>query len=722
MPDDNSSGTIRSPQSAFGAFTDFVAQFDPIDLLSQLTLTCLFTQETAFIGESSPIRHWARWIEFTVGYLATRPIGDAYPSPFEGNSIETFERLIEQYFNSIPLHLLTDRPALSERTSADKLLMSAKIHSLYVRGDAYPHQFLQYSSEVYGQHDQWFNSNLGFTIDNAIRIARSIPVELERRVNESATSARTNAPRRAEEFLQAAEAAGLSRRGLELRIACHLHFGKARDLLSFTVEEIAKVSGQGMNVCKAFLKRMSQRFGYRNPLFPDTFVGATKAPWDYNCVDERPFIEHDDKYWLFTNSMLPSVLFYTFYFDLMADSAYRPTFEASRGAFVELKVKDYAARVFPKEAVLLNPKYPNGEEFADVAVLYDGKVLIFQCKAKGFTRSARIGEDFAQLRADMQAGIRAAFDQAVRARKYIRDSNEAISRTEDGDLHIDTKQITDIYLINVTFMPFHAMATRFENIEGALGLFPEREYPLSMPVGDLDIVSQLLDSPARFLHYINRRLTIEKTAFDLHADELDLLGFYLAQGMYFTSEEFQGATALGLSGFSEQIDEYVHRKYDKHEQVERPEAPMPPGFSELIRDIELLQSMYRTDCAIALLDMGGRARSKIVELIEAAKSATRADGKQHSVSMGAPEHSRGFSFVSLGDADSTDTVFKAAFGFAVLKKYAERFNEWFGFGWQLRSSTSVDSAIMLRFAWQQDEVMEATVKEFLRPGRRVNLT
>ena len=132
--------------------------------------------------------------------------------------------------------------------------------------------------------------------------------------------------------------------------------------------------------------------------------------------------------------------------------------------------------------------------------------------------------------------------------------------------------------------------------------------------------------------------------------------------------------------------------------------------------------MYRTDCAIALLDMGGRARSKIVELIKAAKSATRADGKQHSVSMGAPEHSRGFSFVSLGDADSTDTVFEAAFGFGVLKKYAERFNEWFGFGWQLRSSTSVDSAIMLRFAWQRDEVMEATVKEFLRPGRRVNLT
>ena len=98
-------------------------------------------------------------------------------------------------------------------------------------------------------------------------------------------------------------------------------------------------------------------------------------------------------------------------------------------------------------------------------------------------------------------------------------------------------------------------------------------------------------------------------------------------------------------------------------------------FSDLIRDIESLQSLYRTDCPIALLDMNGKARSKIVEVIDSAKSATRSDGEQHSISMGAPEHSRGFSFVSLPDADSIEAIFQAAFSFAALKKYAEKFNE-----------------------------------------------
>jgi hypothetical protein len=210
-------------------------------------------------------------------------------------------------------------------------------------------------------------------------------------------------------------------------------------------------------------------------------------------------------------------------------------------------------------------------------------------------------------------------------------------------------------------------------------------------------------------------------AFDVHADELDLLGFYLTQGMYFDSEEFQGMTSVGLSGFSEKIDEYVHRKYDEHGDVARPQAPMPRGFWDLITDIEALESMYRTDCAIALLDMNGEARSKILEIIEAAKSATRADGMQHSISTGASEHSRGLSFVSISSANSPEAIFQAAFSFAALKKYAEKFDEWFGLGWRVGSAKSVEVAITLKFKWRRDEVMESAVQEFLRPGRRIDL-
>lgn len=705
----------RNPKTAFEAFASFVARFDPIALLSQLTLTFLFTPDTGFIGEASPVRHWARLIEFTAGIVAACSVKTVEYEQFDGSSIETFEKLVDEYFNSVSVHLMM-MPVSEE---PNRLLLTAKIHSMYVRGDAYPHQFFEYASELYGQHNDWFKSKLGFTIEDAIRIARAIPAELEQRVNDSMERARRDAAAQADQLIRAGQSQGLSQNELRTRIGCHLHFGNAENLLSFTVEDLAHISGLDDGVCRSFLNRLSQSLGYRNPMFPETFLDPLKSPWDYNCVDERPFIGRNGKYWLFTNGMLPSVLFYTFYFDLMADKAYRPTFEASRGAFVEKKVRNYTARLFPTKAVLLNPAYPNGDEFSDVAVLHDGKVLIFQCKAKGFTRSARIGEDMNSLRKDMHAAIRAAFDQGVRARKYLHDSGEAVLNLKGRELHIDSAQITDVYLINVTFMPFHAFTTRFENIEDELGLFPEREYPFSIALGDLDIVTQLLDSPAKFLHYMNRRLALEKTSFDVDADEMDLLGFYLSRGLYFTDELVQGANDIALSGFSEEIDEFVHRKYDIGESPDPPQPPTPSGFPELIRNIESLQSMYRTDCAIALLDLSGAARAKTVELIKAAKSATESDQNQHSVSMGDPEHSRGFSFVSAPESTPPDDVFKAAFSFAALKKYAEKFGEWYGLGWKKGSPRMVDVAVTLKFPWQEDVGMDSAVRQFLAPGRRV---
>jgi hypothetical protein len=62
-----------TPKEAFDTFRTFVAQFDPIELLSQLTLTFLFIRE-GFHGEDSDAQHWSRWIQFTAGYLVTVPL------------------------------------------------------------------------------------------------------------------------------------------------------------------------------------------------------------------------------------------------------------------------------------------------------------------------------------------------------------------------------------------------------------------------------------------------------------------------------------------------------------------------------------------------------------------------------------------------------------------------------------------------------------------------
>jgi hypothetical protein len=717
---DPSAPKLLPPEPAFEAFKAYVRRFDPIELLSQLAMTFLFNPE-GFQGEATDTRRWARWIEFTAGYLATIPTRSEPYEIFDGAHIEEFERLILQYFNSFLYDAINREPDAPPWTPSESVLQTARNYSLWVRGDAYPHHFFEYALELYGECEDWFRANLGFTIQEAVRIFRAVTNELNRRFNESADNARGSASSESDKYWDEAKAAGLTRKDLETRIAIHLHYGNASTLLRFKVEEISQISGLKPDVCSAFLKRMSQPFGYRNPKFPDTFLDPLKAPWDYNTLDERPFIERDDTYWLFTNPMVPSVLFHTFFFDLMNDRSYCPHFEKARGKFVERKVRDYMRRIFPEHMILMNPDYPNGEEFSDVAVLHDGKILIIQCKAKGLTRDARIGADFSRLRADMQAAIRSAFDQAIKARKYIRSIDTPTLKMGSVQLQIDGSAITDIYLINVTLMPFLIFATRFENIEEALGLFPEKEYPFSTSLGDLDIITQLLSSPAKFLHYIERRLAIEKTTFGVAADEMDLLGFYISRGMYFQLEEYSETNELFLNGFSDEIDEYVYRKHDEQEDVKCPTAPVPEGFSGLIAEIEGLSNLHRTDAALALLDLNGPSRERFIELLEKTKSATRRDGAGHSFSMGSPEHSRGFSFITAVGENRKEAIFDQAMAFATLKKYVEKCDEWLGFGWHKDSSRPIDIAISLKFPWEENEEMKGFAARFLKPGKRINL-
>jgi len=117
------------PDAAFDAFKTFVAQFDPLELLSQLTLTWLFTQKD-FVSESDVETRYARFVEFTAGYLASQPIQSQPTQTFDGSSIEEFEKLVTQYFDSFLVELVYGGIDAQERTPAASVLRSAQIYSL----------------------------------------------------------------------------------------------------------------------------------------------------------------------------------------------------------------------------------------------------------------------------------------------------------------------------------------------------------------------------------------------------------------------------------------------------------------------------------------------------------------------------------------------------------------------------------------------------------------
>ena len=706
-------------------YTNLVAllnQLDPIKLISQFALTYLTVPEGQFNDESADIHKWARWAEFLVGYLLAHNYPQNVKIDIDGGDLKNIEDLLKKYFDSITLHLITDRPNSERGREIDRVIHLAKNDSLYVRGESYPHQLRSVAHNIYSQQDKWFKHNLGFTISDALSISRSITDEYNRRINDERQSCKNQAREYVEELIRKGEAKEQERKDLETRAGCYYYFGNSDVILSFTLDELIRFSGSSREICEGYLNRLGQEFGYRNPNHPDTFSDSRLAPWDYNTLYERPIISHNNKYFVPITSLFNEVLLHTFYYDLIADDEYwKKEGERKYGAWLEQKTAEFMKGIFPHGEVFMNPKYPNSNELCDVLILHDRNIFILQCKTKRLRYDSKIGKELKLIRDDLDKAVKESFSQAIRARDYFMQNQPAKIIVKNGNLEVDSKQISDIFLLSVTLGSYPHLITRLANINSALNLFSNNQYPWAISLFDLGVVTELIDSPAIFLHYARRRLAVERTKFDILADEIDLLGFYFSQGLYFKTEEFKKFNGLLLSGFSTDVDRYIFEKHELGKNPKKPWQEMPQQFKEYIKAIEGLESPYKTDCAVRLLEFDYKGRELFVDAAEKIKQQTRNDNVLHSLSETMKEVSLGFSFVSMNAGGNIEELYRQVFSFAVTKKYVTKCKEWVGLGWDSNSQQTVDVAVFLSFEWQEDPVIAQIAKDNLKPGEMIDI-
>jgi hypothetical protein len=705
-------------------FANLVAlanRLDPIKLISQLTLTFLTVPEEQFIEDDSATYKWARWIEFLSGYLLANEYTQNTKNNVDGEDLRNIENSLTEYFNSISLFLVTERRTIGKDGEIEMITHLAKNDSLYVRGESYPHQLRKVALDIYSQHNEWFAQNLGFTINDALLISQSIVNEYDRRINDEKKSCREQAHEYVDELIKKGEAKKEERKDLETRVGCYYYFGNSDVISSFTLGELVQFSGFSKEVCERYLKRLSQEFGYRNAKYPDTFSDPHVAPWDYNTLYERPIVLHNNKYFVPIPSLFNEVLLHTFYYDLIADDEYwKSKGERKYGRWLEQKTAEFLRRIFPHSEVLLNPEYPDGNELCDVLVLHDRNIFIVQCKTKRLRYDSKIGKDSQLIKDDLNKAVKESFDQAIRARDYFLQNQPAKIKVNYGNLEVDSKQISNIFLLSVTLGSYQHLITRLANINPAINLFSNSQYPWAISLFDLGVVTELIEYPSMFIHYAKRRLAMERTKFDILADEIDLLGFYFSQGLYFETEDFKKLNALSLSGFSIDIDRYIFDKHELRKNPQKPKQKMPPKFEEYIKAIDGLDSPYKTDCAVRLLDLDYKTRELFVNAADKTKEKTRGDNGLYSFSTVMKTSSLGFSFISMNANSDLEELFRQVFTFAQLKKYVTKCKEWVGLGWDRNSKKIVDIAVFSSYDWQEDPVIAKLAKDNLKQGEMLS--
>lgn len=704
-------------ETNFSNLIEIAKQLDPVKLLSHLTLTFLFIPEGQFIEESSETFQRARWIEFLAGYLLTHEYPKNAKNNVNGNDLEKIEKLLDEYFLSSSVFLTTSISPNEKNKEMEMVINSAKIYSLYVRGESYPHQLREVAKNIYSQHDGWFVKKLGFTIADAFLISQSITNEYNRRVNEERYSCLKRAREFVNELINKSEANEENRNELEERVFIN-YFGNSDSILSFSLDELVCFCGFSKEKCEKYLERLSQKFGYRNANFANTFNDPYTAPWDYNTLYERPIVLHNNKYFVPIPSLFNEVLLHTFYYDLIADDGYWKSEGYKKyGSWLEQKTAEFLYRVFPKSEVLLNPQYPNGEELCDVLVLHDRNILIVQCKEKKLRYDSKVGKDIQSIKEDLTKGVKESFDQAKKARDYLFKTQFPKIRGLDSGLLVDSKQISNIFLMSVTLNRYQNLTTRLANINTTLNLFSDNQYPWAISLFDLGVVTELIEYPSMFIHYARRRLSVERTNFDLEADEIDLLGFYFSQGLFFETKAFEKINAASLSGCSDEIDQYIFEKHERGKNPQKPKQKMPKRFEEYLKAIENLESSYKTDCVVRLLDLSYQDRELFVSATEQTKEKSKNDGGIHSCFMVLNNNILGFSFISMDANNDLEKLFRQVFCYVEIKKYTTKCKEWVGLGWDKNSKKVLDVAVFFSFDWQEDHELAKIAKKNMKRER-----
>lgn len=709
-------------ETKFSNLIELIKQFDPVKVLSQLTLTYLFAPEDQIFDESSDTIKWPRYIEFLAGYFLIHEYPKNVKGNVNGGDLEQIEKLLDEYFDGISVFLSTSVSA-NKSDKEMEIINFAKIHSLFTRGESYPYQLYEVAENLYSQHDEWFVEKLGFSIANAISISESITNEYNRRINEGKHHCLEIAKECINESINKGEANEENRDKLETGLGSLYYFGNSDSILSFSLDELAQFSGFSKGECRKYLERLSQKFGYINASHPNTFSDPSTAPWDYNTLYERPIVRHDDKYFVPIPSLFNEVLLHTFYYDLIADNGYWKSEGGKKyGNWLEKKTAEFLSRVFPKSEVILNPLYPTKEEkeLCDVLVLHDRTVLIVECKIKKLRYESKIGKDFNSIKEDLTKGVKESFEQAKKTHDYLFSTQFPKIRMLDGELQVDSTQISNMILISVTLGNYQNLTTRLANINPTLNLFSDNQYPWAISIFDLGVITELIEYPSMLIHYAKHRLAVEGTQFQLLADERDLLGFYFSQGSFFETEYFKNIKALSLSGCSDEIDQYFSEKYEYGNNPQKPKQKMPAGFEEYLKAIEKLESPYKTDCAIRLLDISYQERERIVCTAEQTKEKTKSGGGRHSFSTVLNNNALGFSFISMDSNNDLDDLFKEVYSFAVMKKYTTKCREWVGLGWDKNSNNVLDVAVFLSFDWQEDTELAKIAKDNLKRGEIVS--
>lgn len=257
-------------------------------------------------------------------------------------------------------------------------------------------------------------------------------------------------------------------------------------------------------------------------------------PYEHNPLHGRPIIEHEGEYIIPHFNALLRAVAETYYYDLIDLSGYGSQdehggeFGSQWGDYVEQWAYESLLTIFPDTEVLVNPEYTaDGDSYeTDLVILHEDTCIVIECKAQKLTLPTRRG-DYQAVQDDVLDGIGDAHDQASRLIDHIQAGDVTELSTDNDALTIDGGSIERYLPIIVLREQYDWIATtEYGTIAGI-----EDNLPYVVSVYDLEVITECLESPSRFIDYVTKRVRLSRAQKLSSPDELDYLGAYIDNGL-----------------------------------------------------------------------------------------------------------------------------------------------------------------------------------------------
>jgi hypothetical protein len=532
---------------------------------------------------------------------------------------------------------------------------------------AYAFQYVDFAIRKYQADDDWLRINKGFLIEQAQVVVRAVGKQLEANLASTLDGMRLLSP---DEWT-------------------------ILPGFAFTAVDIAKRCGLALENVELVLQAFALPGTERNAQFC--------ALNEFNALTARPLLRMSDgRYLLLQWYCLTEALYEAPFYWMGLDKPYMPIATRNRGEFAEGFSKERLELIFGKENVHANVTFAKSKKShlgeVDVLVLFGDRAIVLQAKAKRLTIEAKKGND-EPIQDDFKKSVQSSYDQALASANALLDPTMQFNDSNSRPVVVPVK-LKAVYLFCVVADHYPGLsfqARQFLNYSETLVIRP----PLVFDVFTLDVMTEMLQSPLRFLSYVSRRADYLEKVIATH--ELTVLAYHLKQNLW-----LDGKFDLIM------LDDHMASDLDIAMAVRRdgvsgkrtPEGILTrfvnSSVMHIVSQIESLKYSGTIELGFQLLMLGGDTINELSKAIDKLLRAAMRDGKHHNVTISLGHAESGLT-VHI-NSDPRDLARTNLEIYCTKRKYERRATSWHGIC--LSPSANLRFGVNLEYSWEQDARMD----------------